>query len=76
MVRGWLDGGSDASSNVGNNSRDSKLFYKFSVSFIIHFQILGFHGIDCEGSCLFDVTLCSLVDMSVIGIHDRGNRML
>jgi len=51
-VRGWLDGGNDASINVGNNNRDSKLFYKFPASFITHFHILGFHDIGCEDSCL------------------------
>jgi hypothetical protein len=52
VERGWLDDGNDASSNIGNNNKDSKLFYNFSASFITHFQILGFHDIDCEDSCL------------------------
>jgi hypothetical protein len=47
-VRGWLDGVSD----IGNSNRDSELLYIFSASFITHFQILGFHDIDCEDSCL------------------------
>jgi hypothetical protein len=51
-VRGWLDGGNDASSKIGNGNGDSKLFNKFSASFITYFQILGFHDIDCVDSCL------------------------
>jgi len=51
-------------------------FINFLQGLLLIFRFWGFMTLTGKIAAFCDVTLCSLVDVSVIGVDDRGNRML